>query len=270
MSSESARVASWWLVLSLAVGRATPLLVAFGFLAHVLPATADIIPPDRLTTWNPGVPGGIPARTTVCATVNATTYGNGLSDATAGIQAALDGCPVGQVVSLSAGDFMITSPLQITKGIVLRGQGPTQTKLKMPIGTNANLITVGQQWFPGLIQSTNLASDAVKGSQTAVLVGNPGLSVGEIVFIDQLTDPNISHWSSGSPPGDPSRGWFGRMDRPLGQVMEVASVSGNTITFTTPFHISYQTAFTAQLSRSADQGLVTPVVKYGGVEDLYV
>jgi hypothetical protein len=239
-------------------------------LAIASPATAAILPPDRLTTWNPGIPGGIPVRTTVCATINASTYGSGLLDATAGIQAALDACPVGQVVQLSAGDFMITSPLQLTKSIVLRGQGPTQTKLKMPVGTNANLITIGQQWFPGLIQSTNLASDAVKGSQTAVLVSNPGLTVGEIVFIDQLTDPNISHWDSRSPPGDPSRGWFCRMDRPLGQVMEVASVSGNTITFTTPFHITYQTAFTAQLSRSSDQGSLFPVVKYAGVEDLYV
>ena len=228
------------------------------------------MPLERRTTWNPGIPGGVPARTTVCATINASSYGNGSSDATAGIQAALDACPVGQVVQLSAGDFKITSTLVITKGIVLRGQGPTQTKLKMPVGTNANLITVGQQWFPGFVQSTNLASDAVKGSQAAVLVSNPGLTTGEIVLVDQLTDTNISKWSSQSPPGDHSRTWCTRPDRPLGQVMEVASVSGNTISFTTPFHISYQTAFTAQLSRLANQGLLTPVLKYGGVEDLCV
>jgi hypothetical protein len=29
----------------------------------------------------PGIPGGVPALTTVCATVNASTYGNGLLDA---------------------------------------------------------------------------------------------------------------------------------------------------------------------------------------------
>jgi len=239
-------------------------------LAIASPATAAILPPDRLTTWNPGVPGGVPARTTVCATVNASTYGNGLSDATAGIQAALDGCPVGQVVSLSAGNFLITSALQISKGIVLRGQGPTQTKLKMPVGTNSNLITVGTQW-PSLIQSTNLATDAVKGTQTLTLASNPGLAVGEVVTLDQLTDSSISQWSPASPPGDASRGWFSRFDRPVGQVMEVASVSGTAVTFTTPFHITFKTAFSAQLSRFTDgSGSVIPVVKYGGVEDLYV
>jgi hypothetical protein len=234
------------------------------------PARAAILPPDRLTTWNPGVPGGVPARTTVCATLNASNYANGLLDATAGIQAALDGCPVGQVVSLSAGTFLITSTLHLNKGIVLRGQGPTQTKLQMLVGTNSNVITLGTQW-PSLIQSTNLATDAVKGAQSVTLSSNPGLSVGEIVTVDELTDPSISQWSPASPPGDPSRGWFSRYDRPLGQVMEIASVNGTTVTFTTPFHIDFKTAFSAQLSRFADgSGYLTPVVTYAGVEDLYV
>src|SRR5712671_2775438 len=61
------------------------------------------LPADRLTSWNPGIPGGIPARNTVCATVDASAYGNGALNATAAIGA----CPEGQVVSLSAGTFAI-------------------------------------------------------------------------------------------------------------------------------------------------------------------
>src|SRR5438445_2207813 len=153
-------------------------------------AGGSIIPPDRLTAWNPGIPGGVPARTTVCATIDAATYGNGAKDATAGIQAALDACPEGQVVVLSAGTFAISGRLQITKGIVLRGQGPSQTKILIPVGTNANLVTIGTQWFK-FTQSTNLAGDAVKGSRTAVLTNNPGLAAGEIVVVDQVTNPDI-------------------------------------------------------------------------------
>ena len=233
--------------------------------------TFPLIPAERLTVWNPGIPGGVPARNTVCATVAASTYGNGTQDATAGLQAALDACPVGQVLQLSAGDFKITTPLQITKGIVLRGQGPSQTRLKMPVGTNANLITVGIQWFK-FTQSTSLATNAIKGSQLAVLATNPGLTAGEIVLIDQITNPGITEWSKSSPPGDVSRTWFTRPDRPVGQMMEVQSVSGSTITFTTPFHIDFQTAFAAQLSRlsDADNGPVVPAVKSAGVEDLYL
>jgi len=175
------------------------------------------------------------------------------------------------VGQLSAGDFKVAGRLQITKGIVLRGLGPTQTRLKMPVGTAANPISVGTQWFK-FTQSTNLASDAVKGTNTAVLAANRGLTVGEIVVVDQLTNPAITEWSTKSPLGDVSRTWFTRPNRPVGQVMEVQSVSGNTVTFTTPFHIDFQTAFTAQLSRfsNVDNGPVVPSVKLAGVEDLYV
>ena len=69
----------------------------------------------------------MPARTTVCATVNAASYGNGSPDATAGIQAAIEACPVGQVVQLSAGTFSRAEPpFSINKGIVLRGAGPAR------------------------------------------------------------------------------------------------------------------------------------------------
>src|ERR1700680_1131744 len=52
-----------------------------------------IIHAERNFAWNPGMTstGGIPNRTTVCATLSPS----------ANIQAALDGCPTGQVVQLS-------------------------------------------------------------------------------------------------------------------------------------------------------------------------
>src|SRR6185295_4962352 len=58
-------------------------------------AVVDVMPPERRTRWEPGIPGGVPARTTVCALVSAAAYGNGVADATAGIQAAIDACPEG-------------------------------------------------------------------------------------------------------------------------------------------------------------------------------
>ena len=68
----------------------------------------DIIPADRRTAWNPGIPGGIPSRTTICATVDAAAYGDGSTDATAAIQSAIDGCPERQVVLLPAGTYRLT------------------------------------------------------------------------------------------------------------------------------------------------------------------
>jgi len=232
---------------------------------------AGLLPPERQTLWHPGIPGGIPARTTICATVSAAAYGNGGQDATDGIQNAIARCPAGQVVQLSAGEFKITRPLIISTGIVLRGQGPARTRLKMPAGTNANLVTIGTRWFK-LFGSTDLAGDALKGSRSVTLVRNPGLARGEIVLVDQLTDPSITRWGAKSPPGSPSRAWFTRPERPIGQVMEIESVSGSTVSFTTPFHIDMKRTFAAQLSRfsNSESGPRVPSVRYAGLEDLYV
>jgi hypothetical protein len=60
------------------------------------------------------------------------------------------------------------------------------------------------------------------------------------------------------------------MDRPLTQMLEVASASGNSVTFTTPLHIDFLTAYSAQLSRFGEGSTLYPPVKYAGVEDLYV
>jgi len=49
------------------------------------------------------------------------------------------------------------------------------------------------------------------------------------------------------------------MARPLGQVMEVASVSGNTITFTTKFHMPYRASHKARITRFGWNDLSTPV-----------
>jgi hypothetical protein len=42
--------------------------------------------------------------------------------------------------------------------------------------------------------------------------------------------------------------WFCRLDRPTGEVKQIDHISGNTIFFTTPIHISYRTSHTAQVS----------------------
>ncbi len=84
------------------------------------------LPADRATLWNPGMRGvgGIPDRSTVCATVTP----SGTQDDTARIQGSINACPVGQVVQLTAGTFLINSGryLLINKGITLRGAGPGQ------------------------------------------------------------------------------------------------------------------------------------------------
>ncbi len=48
--------------------------------------------------------------------------------------------------------------------------------------------------------------------------------------------------------GGGSRRFFCRQDRPLSQMMRVAGISGNSVTFETPFHIDFKTTYAAQIS----------------------
>ena len=245
------------------------LAVAVGALAHVLPATADVLPPERRTVWNPGIPGGVPVRSTVCATVNASTYGNGTVDATAGIQAAINACPVNQVVQLSAGDFLVNGsfPITINKGIVLRGAGPQTTRLRKTSTAANPVILVGERWLQEAA-SVNLTANAAKGATSVQVTSAAGFSAGQLVVLDETTDDGYVYWGvdPAAAPGGAARGWFTRYNRPVGQMLEIASVSGNSVSFTTPLHIGFDTAHVAQLTRYT----IPYGAKNAGVEDLYV
>jgi hypothetical protein len=247
--------------------------VALGLLALALPATADIIPPDRLTTWNPGLNavGGIPFRTTIYRTISPSG-----GDDTAAVQTALDNCPANQVVKLGPGTFRISgSGLEIRRSnVVLRGSGPTRTRLVKAAGTNFPVIIIGQRWYKWA-QQTAFTSDAVKETNTVTLASNPGLSVGELVHVDETYDSSLVYYNPATQNGD-YQGWGeGRLgpqaqSRPLGQAMEIASINGNVVTFTTNFHISFRTSHAAHLARISNGSAVVPAVKWSGIEDLYV
>jgi hypothetical protein len=232
-------------------------------------AIADVMPPERRTAWNPGIPGGIPARATVCATVSAAAFGNGAVDATAGIQAAIEACPAGEVVRLSAGEFAVNGadPIRIHKGIVLRGAGASLTRLTKTSATANPVILIGERW-PREAESVDLTADAPKGATSVQVRGTAGFSVGQLVLVDELTDDSYVYWGTNAAvaPGGPGRGWFTRYDRPVGQMLEIASISASAVTFTTPLHIAFDTAHRAQLTRYT----IPYGAKHAGLEDLYV
>ena len=201
--------------------------------------------------------------------MNASTYGDGAQDATAGIQAAINGCPSGQVVQLSAGNFKVggTTEIVIDKSITLRGAGATRTFLRKSTSNTNAIIQIGEPWIPSEAGSTNLTANAPKGATSVQVASASGISVGQLVVLTILTDSSYVTWGAQAEvqPGGEGRGWFTRYDRPIGQMLEVASISGNTISFTTPLHIAFDTAHTAQLTRYS-----VPATKYAGLEDLYV
>lgn len=99
-----------------------------------------IIAPARATDWTQaGVQGGIPNRTTICATLSAGSTATQINNAIAS-------CPSGQVVQLGAGTFNLSGAINIRRSdVTLRGQGMS-TILNFTSGSGSNFY-----WGSGLI-----------------------------------------------------------------------------------------------------------------------
>ena len=158
-----------------------PLGLLVSVLLSAVPSAAQvdtsIVPTEGRTTWAPGVRTGIPARATVCATIQASDYGNGTIEASRGIQAAIAACPLGQTVLLSAGLFLVNNYILIDKPVTLRGAGPTRTTLRKANGAVENwymaeeyesVVVIGPNRYPAAGRAgrpSTLSADGVKGAR---------------------------------------------------------------------------------------------------------
>jgi hypothetical protein len=269
-------------------------------------ASDEALPADRLTTWDPGIPGGVPARAATCSRLSAASYGNGSNDAAAAIQGAINACPAGQVVQLGAGVFRIDAGfLLINRGVTLRGAGAGSTVLRRTNGAHAGTYVPGVQdpvviigpnrWPKPDSSSPNLTADAAKGARAVTLSSTAGLSPGVIVLVDEdhyttaewkplpsrggaptsvrIFASDRIVWQRHDPPSgedDPfpqAASWFSRPGRVISEMKEVASVNGRTVTFTTPLHIGYRVSHHAQLTPYTG---ANAHVKGAGIEDLTV
>lgn len=226
----------------------------------------EIIPEDRRVEWsgNVGIPGGIPERNTVCATVDASTYGNGTTDATAAIQDALDNCPDDQVVLLPAGTYRVTGAIRVRSHRVLRGEGMDATTISYqgPSGGRSAIALSGWPNFSTGDKSVGITSGADKGSTTIVVDDAQYAVAGSMMLIDQLNDGDFV-----DPNGVEGKCTYcGRADgdRTLGQLVEVTAVNGNQVSFNIPLYWTYGAA----LSPQATFADANTLVRWAGVEDL--
>ena len=108
--------------------------------------SGQVIPSSRTISWeDAGIPGGIPTYPIGTTVTDFGAVGDGATDDTAAIQAAIDACPVGSAVYLPDGAYHLTATLTIAKGVVLRGESRLDTILDLShtnqgifIGTYAN------------------------------------------------------------------------------------------------------------------------------------
>ena len=267
---------------------------------------APLVPAPGLTTWAPGIRTETPARPEICATLTAAAFGDGTREASAAIQAAVNNCPPGQTVRLSAGTFLMNDFVTINRGITLRGAGPTETRLVKTNGARAGtylvddaepILIVGPARWPKPDPDTwvDLTADAAAGTTSITVKRAAGFAAGQFVLLDRddfnagawlplptrtSNDERARIWASDEVVfnrHDPaewsdgkfpdSLGWFSRESRPVNEIKEIAEVRGDTITFTTPVHIGYPTAKRAQLTRYYADNVH---VRGAGIEDLQV
>ena len=227
---------------------------------------AETIPADRRVKWEPGVPGGIPNRTTIFANVTQAPYNannSGSASAAAAIQNAINACPSNQVVFLPAGTYRLDSALVMRNGVSLRGAGPKATLLRFQ-GSDDYVIRFASgsyEWDFSSSTAHALTGGYTKDS-TNVTTANNDWAVGDVVLVDELEDNDLFE-------NDGNSGactWCGRANgkRCHSQIIEVRTRTPGNITFNPPLYSNYKNA-------SSPQGVrIKGMLKMAGIESLGV
>ncbi len=232
--------------------------VAAGLLLFQCAARADVIPGDRITTWQDrvGVEGGIPNVTKIFTNLTAPAT-------LAQINAAIAACPSNQVVQLGPGTYVLNPLYNATdgsthsiffngrNGVVLRGAGPSTILRFVGSPYVANILVQGNSqsviWDgpSGVVDWTN---GYAAGSVNLMVSSTNGLTVGKQVCVDQLNDNddvNVANsWETTGTgaPGCASAAGCADCSRACGnraqlQWVTIQSISGNTITVWPPLQM---------------------------------
>lgn len=226
-----------------------------------------VIDPSRTTDWSQaGVLGGIPHRTTICATFN--------PGATAAqINSAIASCTNG-VVFLNPGTYNLTTGITFGNrdNVTLRGAGPGRTILKIAApdscgGVQANICIQGAAVgsSPPSSNIRNWTGGYAKGSTQLTLDSATGVTVGTVLVLDQLDDPSdtggVYISCSGAASLEECPGT--RTGRSQQQMVRIVSVAGNVVTISPGLHMpNWRSARQPQVWWWGDSA------EMNGVEDL--
>ncbi len=217
-------------------------------------AWSGIMNASRAVDWSSaGVPGGIPNRTTICSTLN--------PGATAAqINAAIEACPSGQVVFLTAGTYTLNDNIlfDYKNGVTLRGAGADRTKLVWTASTTVSVSC----WGPNALVcfrnderndvtaisggTASWTAGYAQGTTVITVTNTTNLTVGNLLYLDQLNDLN----GSGSPTSADIRVCTGDVDctprstdsagrpgRNQSQTVRVVAINGNQVTISPGLHM---------------------------------
>ncbi|HVP56610.1 MAG TPA: hypothetical protein VMU02_00820 [bacterium] len=221
----------------------------------------------------------MPNRTTIC-----TTLSPGVTAAQ--INSAISGCSTNGVVSLAAGTYNLSGPIVFARNdVVLRGAGADQTKLVFSgtggCGNTSSVVcfSTDGQWSGGPDHQTTwlgagnppVSGTYVQGATQVLLGSVSGLSVGQVLILDQQDDASDTGnvyicgfiGATCSSEGQASGGGRGG-NHAIMQFAEVLAINGTTVTIAGP-GIYMPTIRTGQ---SPGAWWATTPIKNAGIEDL--
>lgn len=218
------------------------------------------IPAARTYDWATycGIPGGIPTRTTIYATMTT-------ANSAAEINTAIANCPSGQVVYLAAGTYELGSTRLVPySGVTIRGAGAGQTIIH---SSTTNAIRRDMYSF---VEANGIAisSGYTAGSMAIVLASTPSAYMTAGNHIALAEDSSVNKWDTGI--GDYVREGLTSTAPSLTAsrchrfTARIESVVGNTVNLAAPIPAS----FTAGLTPKAYPLNGAAQLSLAGVEDM--
>ena len=205
-------------------------------------------------SWNSGLENGIPNVPVVHDVTRFGAVGNGVHNDAPAFQAALNAVPSsGGAVMVPPGTYLLNSGLVFGDGRVLRGSGADVTHLQFDLGGQEDHLLEIATYERGSWVS---ASSGYQQGSTHITVSNSSsFNPPTFAEIAQTNDAAVMYTQP-----DWNQSWA---QDAVGEIVEVVSKSGNTLTLAEPLRFSYSSNLNPRIRR---QGFV----ENAGVEDLHV
>jgi hypothetical protein len=228
------------------------LLFVFSLYSHAQ-SWSSILSATQAINWSNSGVGGIPARTTNCASLTS-------SATVSQINSALSSCPSGETVALAAGTYSISGTIQVPSNVTLRGAGANQTILNATGGGGGYVVALGSGG-PGY-SPVNITAGATNGSTSITLSNASGVTTNSYLVIAETNNPAFVSSNGSEGQCTWCDGWTSSGSLARGQIVQVTAVSGSTVTISPGLYGAYtQSPIAVPFNMSAS---------YAGVENLQV
>lgn len=197
-------------------------------------AFPQIIPAARTTDWTiSGYEPALPSGVIVMDVTGFGAVGDGLTDNFPFIQAAMDSLQgMRGILYFPPGDYVIRSSLNLPDSIILQGATADSTRLLFDLGgTIANCINITGDPYGSF---TDVVSGAMRNNNFLVVADTTGYAAGtwaELLEDNGPWDTQPVAWA----------------DQSIGQIVQVSSVSGDTLFIDKPLRITYDASLHPRL-----------------------